>query len=120
MIKQTKIIFLFLFIVNAEKIFPQSYGGSICEQSSNPTLLQQVKTSKIPDLYIGYSVHEVTLLDMNGYQKLNIPTYKIKPIVLGSGADKQYRQESILAIEIVSVYKGEKYSDTLITEVSNE
>ncbi|GBF37149.1 hypothetical protein LPTSP1_01270 [Leptospira johnsonii] len=65
-------------------------------------------------------VHEIALLDVNGYQKLNIPLYKLNPIGIGSGADKQYMRESILAIEIVSVYKGEKYSDTLITEVSNE
>ncbi|PJZ48482.1 NADase-type glycan-binding domain-containing protein [Leptospira saintgironsiae] len=65
-------------------------------------------------------VHSVILLDLNGYQKLEIPTYKLKGAPSPNKDSKERLYHSVIAIEILSVYKGDKYSDTLITEVLNE
>ena len=55
------------------------------------------------------STSEVTLKDVNKYQPLNLPKYT---------ADKKEENANyILAIEILEVYKGSKYDDTLITEI---
>jgi len=55
--------------------------------------------------------HTIELKDTFGYQPLNIPKYKLKN---NSNGNKH-----IIGIEILSVYKGTKYSDTLISEISN-
>jgi hypothetical protein len=53
---------------------------------------------------------EIELADVNGYQPLPLPKYSMPPI-----ADVTF-----VAIEILSVYRGSKYSDTAITEVRNK
>ncbi|TGM98983.1 NADase-type glycan-binding domain-containing protein [Leptospira dzoumogneensis] len=61
---------------------------------------------------------EVELNDVNDYQKLTIPIYQLKGISNEStGFEKHFY--SFIAIEILEVYKGSKYSDTLISEVQN-
>ncbi len=51
------------------------------------------------------AAHEIILKDLFGFQKLSIPQGKTSDGI------------SLIAIEILSVYKGTKYSDTLISEI---
>lgn len=65
------------------------------------------------------ATNEVTLLDKNGYQKLFVPSFTANTYfneLMQQETDYTY----FLAIEIRSVYKGSKYSDTCISEVNNE
>ncbi|PJZ77397.1 NADase-type glycan-binding domain-containing protein [Leptospira neocaledonica] len=58
---------------------------------------------------------KVSLKDLNGYQDLPIPKFEY----LNDSEGGVKTSHTFLAIEILSVYKGTKYQDTLITEVSN-
>ncbi|MDI7219141.1 hypothetical protein QMN07_16715 [Leptospira santarosai] len=60
---------------------------------------------------------EYTLKDENGYQEISLPKVKLigSKGTVGNSGDRF----TVLGIKINSVYKGEKYQDTLISEVSN-
>jgi hypothetical protein len=59
----------------------------------------------------------IKLKDINNYQDIKLPEIKYKYYLYEDG-DKSYYQ-TFLAIEILSVYKGNKYNDTCICEVRN-
>jgi hypothetical protein len=75
--------------------------GNIDDKSQIPTY-QKLKIK---------GTHNVELKDLFGFQNLNIPKYTLKKNNIGN--------KHIIGIEILSVYKGTKYSDTLISEVTN-
>lgn len=72
------------------------------------------------------SSHTVILKDKNGFQNLKLPAL---PQILEKALDQKlkelkqsgyaHRYGMFVAIEILSVYKGAKYSDTCISVVSN-
>lgn len=53
---------------------------------------------------------EVELRDLNGYQFLPLPAGTIPP---------RENQHTFVAVEILSVYPGEKFKDTCISEINN-
>lgn len=67
--------------------------------------------------------HVITLQDKNDYQKLPLPPLSkiLKQALQQKSKDAGYgsRQGMFVAIEILSVYKGSKYSDTAISVVNN-
>ncbi|PJZ69409.1 hypothetical protein CH373_14140 [Leptospira perolatii] len=61
-----------------------------------------------------------TLKDTYGYQELKLPKVPLKGTAQPGVAETEKAFYTFVAIEIVSVYKGSKYSDTLITEIKNQ
>ncbi len=63
---------------------------------------------------------EMELQDINGWQPLPLPTHKLRNVL-----NPHYEEEiagsflSFVALEIITVYPGSKYKDTLISEVGN-
>ena len=53
--------------------------------------------------------HVVMLKDLNGYQPLPLPVIK----------NVEEQEETFIAIEILSVYRGKRYRDTGISEIRN-
>lgn len=53
---------------------------------------------------------ELELKDMNGYQPLPLPSGKVV---------SREQQHTFVAVEILSVYPGEKFKDTCISEINN-
>lgn len=85
---------------------------------------KRLDVSQVGMLY--YKLRQVsqatrTLKDQNGYQDLKLPTLtkKVKERVKNrrSKTGLQAMNHFVLVIEILSVYKGSKYNDTLITEI---
>ncbi|MFB5652820.1 hypothetical protein ACE5IS_19440 [Leptospira wolffii] len=58
---------------------------------------------------------KVSLKDLNEYQALPLPKFEY----LSNDEGKIKTSDTFLAIEILSVYKGSKFQDTLITEITN-
>lgn len=61
----------------------------------------------------------VTLEDKNGYQNLSIPEYIAESYyskIFESTSEYKY----FLGVEILDVYKGTKYDDTCISEITND
>lgn len=67
----------------------------------------------------GIGFKNISLLDETDYQLQDLNEYQSIPSL-----DESYQTENFLAgfvaIEILSVYKGDKYSDTCITEIHNQ
>ena len=64
----------------------------------------------------------LTLSDMNGWQPLDLSGYEGFRYGRAFGKEEydfNSDDESFIAIKILSVYRGTKYRDTLITEISN-
>lgn len=64
----------------------------------------------------------LTLADINGWQKLDLDEFKNyrSENAFGNPAyNFSEYDDSFIAIKILSVYKGSKYNDTLITEIAN-
>ncbi len=68
------------------------------------------------------ATREIVLKDVNAFQSVSLPEFSIKDNTIdcpGRGTDpEQYRE--LVAIEILSVYRGTKYDDTCITEVMDD
>lgn len=61
---------------------------------------------------------EVELKDVNGYQSLIIPTFKVQSYFWEEQQENR-EYNYFLGIQILDVYKGAKYSDTCISEIRN-
>jgi hypothetical protein len=62
--------------------------------------------------------HEVELKDLNGWQKLSLPK-PLKNVSLECPLPEEYQGKYyFVALEILSVYKGSKFNDTCISEIS--
>ncbi len=56
--------------------------------------------------------HEAELKDVNGYQGLPLPAFRLSPDTRGD-------RHTFVAVEILSVYRGDTYRDTCISEINN-
>jgi len=66
--------------------------------------------------------HEVELKDINGWQPLPLPAHKRMSFSsVSEHGEPVIKKEdgTLIALEILSVYRGTKYNDTCISEVSN-
>ncbi len=55
---------------------------------------------------------EAELKDVNAYQELPLPAYRLSP-------DPRNDRHTFVAVEILSVYRGNNYRDTCISEINN-
>ncbi len=66
---------------------------------------------------------EITLKDKFGYQTLDLPAHTLKKYksITVHGEEKVAQKDiTFVAVEILSVYRGSKYDDTCISEISNK
>lgn len=60
----------------------------------------------------------INLKDVNNYQTIKIPDYKVETYV-HKAFDSKIEYAYFLGIEILDVYKGTKWDDTCISELRN-
>lgn len=64
---------------------------------------------------------KIVLGDIFGYQQLLLPKHQLNGVKFNRDEPESSRKfYSILAIEILSVYQGSKYDDTLISEIKSD
>ena len=95
--------------------------------------LEDIKVFIIQGEIVGQSVNgpnykmkvigekKLTLKDFNGWQPLDLGEYNEIDVGYYKKLDSYELQESntFIAVQILSVYPGTKYKDTLISEISN-